>query len=161
MWDMRGGYLRNKCKLSGWCPLCYSGGRGRGAYRGHLGFREVRPPRLESYEMAVRRSAAASSGVPDGQACSDPSWSSRWPDLAAHLFDTKFEDGSPRATSTLMVLAELGVVKACLNDREEGRSSWVSGRTVDEVLELLDNGLRTDGLDWRARPAGRWDKKRK
>lgn len=111
--------------------------------------------------MAIRRSAAASSGVPAGQVCADPSWSTRWPTLAAHLFDATFEDGSPRATSTLMLLAELGVVKACLNDREEARSAWVSGRTVDEVLEALEAGLAADSVDWRARQPGRWDKKRK
>jgi len=153
--------VRNKCGLVGWCPLCYSGARGRGAYRGHAGFRVIRPKRLETYEMALRRSASASSGVPAGHVGADPSWSSRWPVLASHLFDATFEDGTPRVTSTLMVLAELGVVKVCLNDREEARSAWVSGRTVDEALEALENGLAADSVDWRARQPGRWDKKRK
>jgi len=110
--------------------------------------------------MALRRPVSPTGDIPAGQACVDPAWSAQFPALASHLFDLAYEDGSSRQTSTLMILGESGVVKACINDREALRSAWVSGRTVDEVLAALEAGLQADSLDWRGRPATRWDKKR-
>jgi len=110
--------------------------------------------------MGLKKPMGKAGDLPPDVTCADPSWASRWPLLASHLFDLKYEDGSPRLTSTLMLLGEHGVVKACLNDREEARSAWVSGRTVDETLGALEVGLMADSLDWRARPPGRWEKKR-
>lgn len=111
--------------------------------------------------MAVKRPAVGSMGLPLGVAGVDPSWSLKWPALCGHLFDLKYDDGTERQTSTLMLLSELGVVKACLNDRDVSRSAWVSGRTVDECLEALESGLVADSLDWRVKPAGWKGKKGK
>jgi len=105
--------------------------------------------------MAIKRPQSDQSGVPADAACVDPSWQERWPTLCSYLFDLRYEDGTPRQTSTLMLLAEQGVAKACLNDREAERSAWVSGRALSEVLDALEVGLANDRLDWRARPPGR------
>jgi len=110
--------------------------------------------------MALKKPMNKTADLPEGVACADAGWVAKWPAVTSHLFDLKYDDGTPRATSTLMILGEHGVVKVCLNDREEARSAWVSGRAVDEALEALEAGLVADSLDWRARPAGRWDRKR-
>jgi len=110
--------------------------------------------------MSVKRPQHVQSGIPAGVACADPAWQERWPALCSHLFDLKYEDGAPRQTSTLMLLAEQGVAKACLNDREAERSAWVSGRSFTEALDALEAGLVEDRLDWRARPPGRGPGKR-
>lgn len=153
-------HLRNKCGVVGWCPLCYSGHRGRAAYRGHARYSDKKSSKGWAKAMGLKKPMSKVADLPEGVTCADPAWSSRWPLLSSHLFDLKYEDGTPRSTSTLMILGEHSVVKACLNDREEARSAWVSGRTVDEALGALEVGLMQDSLDWRARPAGRWEKKR-
>lgn len=79
----------------------------------------------------------------------------RYPSTWAYLADTRYEDGEPRETATLMLLAEQGVVKACLNDRDNSRSAWVSGRSVEEALAALEAGLAEGRTEWRGRPPGR------
>jgi len=105
--------------------------------------------------MGVKRPVDATDSRNLSTVGADPGWSKRWPALCSHLFDNKYDDGTPRVTSTLMILAELGVLKVCLNDRDAERSAWVSGRGVDEALDALEVGLVEDRLDWRARPPSR------
>jgi len=99
-------------------------------------------------------SAAVVADVLPGPA-SDDWMSNRCPEVWAYLADTKYADGQPRATATLMVIVESGVVKVCLNDRDNDRSAWVSGRSFQEALEALEVGLVGGRTDWRARAPGR------
>lgn len=58
--------------------------------------------------------------------------------------------GANRKTGTLLVFAEDGKWKSCLNDRDGGNYCFASADTVEGLLEALDKGLRSGVLDWRA-----------
>lgn len=77
----------------------------------------------------------------------------KYPAVWEYLTCTRFPDGSPRATSTLLVFVEDGAVKACISDRsqEPWCSLWVSGDGLDAVLEALEGHLQEGTGEWRVR----------
>jgi hypothetical protein len=77
-------------------------------------------------------------------------WALDTPGLWEYLTATRYEDGARRETATLTLFVEEGLIKGCLNDRDKGRVAFVSGRSVDAVLEALEQGLQLGALDWRA-----------
>lgn len=89
----------------------------------------------------------------------DPVVARALPALWEYLTATRFEDGSVRVCSTLLIFVEDGLWKACLNDRENDRSAWVSAGTWKELLEALERGLASDTAHWRAKPQGPAKKK--
>jgi hypothetical protein len=66
------------------------------------------------------------------------------------LTAARYEDGSARLTATLLLFCELGVVKVCLHDRDQGQTAWASGATLGDCLEALEGGLQADTLSWKA-----------
>lgn len=78
-----------------------------------------------------------------------------YPRLTEFLTATRWEDGSERQTSTLMVLWEDGRWKGCLHDRAEERSGWISSRTWGDLLAALETALVEEDLDWRRRKGPR------
>jgi hypothetical protein len=60
-----------------------------------------------------------------------------------------FAGGEKRLTSTVTLFYEAGVVKVCLNDRENGLTAWSSGVTPSDALDALESGLQADSLAWR------------
>jgi len=76
----------------------------------------------------------------------------RAPTLYQWLSDDRWDDGSQRATSTLLLFVEDGCLKGCLNDREGGRSVFVTADSVESLLDELEAGLSQDSLAWRAKP---------
>lgn len=135
---------------SGWCGLCYSNRRGRTNYRGHSGYRKVRP-RLLPWEVSVQKPS-----VPDPvvgvspHAFSDDEFVRRWTTLFHYLADVKWDDGAIRETATLLLVFDAGRLKACINDRALSRSAWVSGESLEGLLDRLEAGLVGDVLEWRA-----------
>lgn len=77
--------------------------------------------------------------------------SKRWPTLWEYLSSAKWDDGSVRETSTLMLLVDEGRLKGCLNDRALERSCWVAADSLMGLLESLEAALESGGTDWRAR----------
>jgi hypothetical protein len=71
------------------------------------------------------------------------------PLLFEHLAAIRYEDGSARKTSSLMVLIEDGCTKVCLNDRQEGRSCWLSGASLEQALFVLEERLADNTIEWR------------
>lgn len=67
-----------------------------------------------------------------------------------YMTQTQWEDGELRTTATLLLFAEEGTWKACLNDRANARSAWVSGLTPEACIEALEEGLETGEISWRA-----------
>lgn len=84
----------------------------------------------------------------------------QYPALVEYLDLDRFDDGRPRATSTLLVFVDAGVLKACLNDRQMGEVAFVSAASFEGLLEALEKGLAEGSLDWRQAGAGRSKKKR-
>ncbi len=81
----------------------------------------------------------------------------RAPTLYQFLTDDKWDDGSQREPGTLLLFADAGRFKACLNDRDSGRSVFVSAVSLEGILEALEEGLAGDSLEWREKkgPAGK------
>jgi len=77
----------------------------------------------------------------------------KYPTLLDHLKSPKYDDGTARQTSTLMIFCENESLKICLNDRDNGRSVFVCGANICEALQSLEDGLCGDSLEWRIKGA--------
>jgi len=73
----------------------------------------------------------------------------KFPLLLSYMQDDKYEDGSSRERSKLSIFIEQGHVKAALNDPGERRSAYCTADTLQGVLELLEDGLKTEAVEWR------------
>lgn len=99
--------------------------------------------------MAVRKRdiAVSTSGVDlDLGGCE---LGKRLPLLVEFLSESRYADGSPRVLPTLTLFVEPGLLKACLNDRDQSMVAFVTGSSLLGLLEALETGLEADSLDWR------------
>ena len=139
-----------------WCGLCYTNVKGRTNRRGHRGYRQPRPLTLEVAMGAVRRrTEVPTTNDPGGDYGADE-LALAYPVLWEFLTTSKYDDGKPRVLPSLMVFFDAPLVKACLNDRDQGLSAWVSSPGLQGALVSLERGLAGDCLDWRKPgPGGR------
>ncbi len=75
----------------------------------------------------------------------------RFPTLWEFLTLSLWPDGTERCTGTMTLMAEGGMVKAALNDRDVSASCFVSGKTFTSLLEAIEKGLDGESLEWRAK----------
>lgn len=80
---------------------------------------------------------------------SDPGFHERYPTLHDFLTLTGW-GGKQRKTGTILVFAEDGKWKACVNDRDGGNYCFGSADSFSGLLEALERGLKGGSLDWRA-----------
>lgn len=85
----------------------------------------------------------------DGNAPPPGSTLSSLPSLYSYLTESKWDDGQARELATITIFCQDGRWKVFLNDKATNRICCLTGQTVEEVLLSLDEGLRTDDLDWR------------
>lgn len=76
------------------------------------------------------------------------------PTLLEYLSETQYDDGSPRQTATLTVFVETGVVKLCLNDRDLGRTAWVTSDSLENAIAAMEGRLADGSADWRSTSGG-------
>ncbi len=74
---------------------------------------------------------------------------SRYEHLWEFITAVEFLDGSKRATPSVTLFCDAGLLKACLNDKEQGLVAFVTGTSLTAVLEAMNEGLLGDALDWR------------
>jgi len=79
----------------------------------------------------------------------DPKFAERYPLLAAHMADDRWEDGKDREVSTLTYKVEDGHLVAALNDREGRQSLYRSSETMEGGCKALEKVLGSPGADWR------------
>lgn len=72
-----------------------------------------------------------------------------YPLLWDHLSQRKWEDGSPRQTSSVMIFEQDGVLKAMLRDKDAGLCLWVASKSLYGVLAALEAGLSDPEAEWR------------
>jgi len=70
--------------------------------------------------------------------------------LGEFLSEETWPDGSERARGSLTMFVEGGKIKVCLSDKDAGALAFVSAGTFDELLQWVEQGIRTQQLDWRA-----------
>jgi len=111
------------------------------------------PKEAKEYQMPLYRPKPGERSGPVEAKFNDADFSSTYPLLTEHLRDAQYGDGSPRTTSTLLVFFELGVLRLCLNDRDNNRSVFFTGETMEAGLVSLENALAENRVDWRQRGA--------
>lgn len=75
-----------------------------------------------------------------------------FPTLMELMTHTPLVAGKRRTVSTLTALAEDGVWKLGLRDRDHQVSLWVSGETFEAALTALERNLTSVRVDWRKTP---------
>jgi hypothetical protein len=104
--------------------------------------------------MALHKPAASNSAALAEQVGSSAA-TALWPLVMEMVVEPRYADGSSRVTASLLIFAEDGLFKVCLNDRDCMRSAWATGRTPEAALDALDAALRSDRVEWRtSRPGG-------
>jgi len=78
-------------------------------------------------------------------------FSKQWPNLAAFISQSAWEDGESRVTGTVTFLADAGQVKAALNDRDAGLGCFLSARSFTSLLDVLEAVLGGAPADWRVK----------
>lgn len=109
----------------------------------------------------TQRCAAASPEYGDPRwAATDAELSKKFPAVSEFLLERLTEDGKPRVTSTLMVVAEDGMFKLALTDRAQAGGKfdyklWRSGTTFYEAMNAIESCLEDGSADWRKFP--KWE----
>lgn len=141
-----------KCEtliVHGWCAACYAARRGREA--GHRKLPRLPVPVFNPFEaadMAMKRPDAEATPQA-GQPLQDEVFSGFYPTLFSHMSETRWDDGKPRKTTTLLVFVENGKWKAHVNDRDGRRGFWVSADAWEQLLESADEAIDSVSTEWR------------
>lgn len=76
------------------------------------------------------------------------------PAVCDYLTLDAYEDGVKRTRASLMAFVETGVVKVCLNDRDQGMTLWRSGPSIEDCLVALETAIVSGAADWRRSAGG-------
>ena len=120
-------------------------------YRSREKSRIQNQSRQKEIDDVLRRPKPGEALGPTEAPFRDELFQKQYPLLHAHLADVHYDDRAPRATSTLLVFCDNSVLRLCLNDRDNNRSVFVTGETLDDALNSLELGLASGRLDWRKR----------
>jgi len=131
------------------CVKCLSNLNHGTNYPGHRGFDDKYPVITYEDYIAMMKPELTGSGHAAPAEFSDHEFKREYPRLYNYFSDTKWDDGTARKTTTLLLFLEAGMVKLCLNDRATNRQAFISARTLTEALTLADEGLSQDSVDWR------------
>jgi hypothetical protein len=117
--------------------------------RDHAFFDAGDRERREAYMKRRESNGRATASKNLTQAAEDAYFGEKWPLLYRHLVDLRWDDGTNRTTSTIVLFCEEGFVKVCLNDRAEAAVCFMAALTMEDALNMLEEGLASNGLDWR------------
>lgn len=92
--------------------------------------------------MALKKVVAAPTGPTTGELRTADAGT--YPTILEYLTATAYPDGQARQTSSLIILAEGNQWKGCLSDKDNSRSLWKSGDTVEYLLLAIEEGLQMD-----------------
>ena len=106
----------------------------------------------ERYERA-RKLVDQARGKPAGNDAprflQDPEFEARYPILHAFLFPLGHGKEEAPQGASLTLFCDGSELKLVLNDRATDRSLWASERTVSAALQLLEDRLGGDFVEWR------------
>lgn len=146
------------CGAEAFCLLCYANRRGRSNYRGHSFY--VKPARKRRFtDMALNRRDPAPEGEHILLGSEEGELSRRFPTVWEFLTRVRWDDGKARETGTILLFVDTGVLKACISDRDAGEVAFLSGHTLESLLETIDTSLSGNSLEWR--PARNGGKKKR
>lgn len=111
---------------------------------------EITAEQREEMGMSfLSRPTATANGKAPGVAAPDDV-RSHWPAIGEFLYAEAYPDGSPRQRSTITLMAgDSAGWKLVLNDRQEGRSLWATGESLEDALCALELQLESPNVPWR------------
>lgn len=105
---------------------------------------------LEGFAMSLlRKEDLEGRGGTGPRVLTDHKFASDYPILWSYLTQNKWQDGSPRQTSSLLLFADDGILKGMLRDRDAGLCLWVAGATVSGLFDALEAAVSDSKADWR------------
>lgn len=102
-------------------------------------------------EEVIRKPKPGEKCGPVEAVFNDADFKATYPSITDHLTSARYDDGSNRATSTLLIFCDQGVLRVCVNDRDNNRSVFFTGETMESALMAAENALATNTADWRVR----------
>lgn len=99
----------------------------------------------------LRRPLPGERSGPKEAVFNDADFFATYPQTAAQLRQMTYDDGSQRVTSTLLVFCDQQVLRVCLNDRDNNRSVFFTGETLEAALLAMENALASNTVEWRTR----------
>lgn len=85
----------------------------------------------------------------------DPDMRDKLPVLYDFLTLTVWDDGDPREPGTVLIMAQDGMWKVWLNDKDGDRTAFLSADTFIGLLAMCDARLGADSVPWRRAGEGR------
>lgn len=79
----------------------------------------------------------------------DVRFKGQYPTIWEYLTTCKYDDGSARRPSSLLLFMQDGCIKGMIADKDLGQCLWVAGQGVFEVLAALEAGLLDPQAVWR------------
>lgn len=73
----------------------------------------------------------------------------KMPTVFDYLTQTRYADGSPRQTASLLLFNDQGTLKVMLRDRDAGLCCWVGGESLEGVFAALEAALCDPDHEWR------------
>jgi hypothetical protein len=132
-----------------WCGQCYANVKGRARHAGHRGYRGA-PSQGDGGKLPLKKPALVSgNGSVSLPVSSQSTYLSVFSGLLEFLSSVSWTDGSPRVRGTLSLTVTGGRWSARLKDPNRKGYCYLTGETVDGVLEAVEEGLSNDTLDWR------------
>lgn len=99
--------------------------------------------------MHVRRLSADERSAASAPAVNDAVTAKKFPAVYEFMTATRYEDGSARKPSSLLIFASDGQFKAMLKDADHERCLWVAAPTLAEVFVALEACLVDPHAVWR------------
>jgi len=109
----------------------------------------------------LTKQSCASRVTAGSRSMSDPAAVDETPLLWGYLTQSVWEDGTPRATSSLLLFEQDGFLKLMLRDRENGLCLWVAAPNLSSAFAAVELALSDPTTEWRLdRQAGNDQAKR-
>jgi len=75
-----------------------------------------------------------------------------YPNIYQFMMDLKYDDGSPRVPGSISFFTHLGVLKACINDKDNARTAFVEALTIHELWTKCDMAIADGCTEWKVNP---------
>lgn len=140
-------------KCPGWCGSCYTNAKGKTNIKGHWRFRKVRKPYvLKPWERKEMKRPEEQAGA-DAQGAAPPRGDlfAMNPLVYEMLTASKYDDGTRRKRSTVLLVADGGTAKICIVDGDANRQAWVTGDTWEQAIATLEEQLELNRVNWTER----------
>jgi hypothetical protein len=113
----------------------------------------------EYKELELKKRQRAQEHASTGGLASDTLFAKRYPNLVEALTDEQYEDGTRRDRSKITLTVQNGQWSAGLSEPSLQETAWMTGESLQSVLDALEAGLDRGLLDWRAWPGVKNKKK--